>query len=274
MIGSIAAEFRKLRQRPALLVSVLAVVGVVALVYTVSYLQATHPTAGQRGAAVALSSLYPAAFVTTVISIVPGLLSAIAIVLGALMAGTEYQWGTVKAQLIQGPGRLTGLFARFVMVAFWMALLTAAFYASAAAGSVSAALLQQQSIAWPAGSVIIEAAGATWLIIYCYAMLGTGLGFVFRQSAAALGVGLIYVVLIQTILVGFLGTLSGGTYKWVTKLFDGQNADSLIQSFGSSAPGTAHAALVGPTQAALVIAGYIVFFGIVSAVLVRRRDIA
>jgi len=60
----------------------------------------------------------------------------------------------------------------------------------------------------------------------------------------------------------------------VTKLFDGQNADSLIQSFGSSAPGTAHAALVGPTQAALVIAGYIVFFGIVSAVLVRRRDIA
>lgn len=269
MIGSISAEFRKLRQRPAFLVSVISVAAVVALVYTVGYLQATHPTAGQRFG-VSLDTLYPSAFVANIMSIVPGLLGAIAIVLGAIVAGSEFQWGTIKTQLIQGPGRMTALVAKFVIVAIWMAVLSGIFFVASAAASAGVALLQQHAIIWPAATTITEAAGASWLIMYCYAMLGAGLAFVFRQSAAALGVGLIYVVVIQTILVGFLGNLNGGSYRWVTRIFDGQNADSLVQWFS----GGAHAALVGPTQAMIVIAAYIGFFAIIAGILVRRRDIA
>jgi ABC-2 type transport system permease protein len=271
MIGSIAAEFRKIRQRPALPVSVLIIVGIIALVYVVSYIQALNPTAGQRGP-VSLDSLYPAAFVTNVISIVPALVGAIAVVLGAIAVGTEFQWNTIKTQLIQGPGRLTNLSAKFVMIGLWMALLTVAFYAAAAAGSVGVALLQHHSIAWPAASVIGQALAATWLIAFCYAMLGAGLAFVFRQSAAALGVGLVYVVVIQTILVGVLNSFFGGNYKWVTKLFDSQNASWLTDSFLGTA--TAKAALVGPTQAVLVLVAYIAIFAAVAGFLARRRDIA
>jgi ABC-2 type transport system permease protein len=271
MIRSIAAEFRKTRRRPALLVSVLVIVGIIALVYTVNYIQALHPSANHRGD-ITLDGLFPAGFVTTVIPIVPTLVGAIAVVLGALAVGTEFQWSTIKTQLIQGPGRLTTLFAKFVMIALWMALLTAAFYATAAIGSVSVALLQNHSITWPATSVIGQALAATWLIAFCYAMLGAGLGFVFRQSAAALGVGLIYVVVIQTILVGVLGAFFSGDFKWVTKLFDSQNAGSLVDSFLGSRG--AHAALVGPTEAVFVLLGYIVILAAVSGILARRRDIA
>jgi ABC-2 type transport system permease protein len=271
MIGSIAAEFRKVRQRPALLVSVLVIVGIIALVYVVSYIQALNPTAGQRGP-VSLDSLYPAAFVTNVISIVPVLVGAIAVVLGALSVGTEFQWGTIKTQLIQGPGRLTSLSAKFVMIATWMALLTIAFYGAAAAGSLGVALLQNHSITWPVASVIGKAFAATWLIATCYAMLGAGLAFAFRQSAAALGVGLVYVVVIQTILVGVLNSFFGGNYKWITKLFDSQNAGSLTDSFLGTA--SAKAALVGPTQAVLVLLAYVAIFAMVSGILARRRDIA
>ena len=271
MIGSIAAEFRKLRQRPALLVSVLVVVGIIALVYVVSYIQALNPTAGQR-APVSLIELYPAAFVTNVIPIVPALIGAIAVVLGALAVGTEFQWNTIKTQLIQGPGRLTNLSGKFVMIGVWMALLTVTFYAAAATGSAGVAVLQHHSIAWPAASVIGQALGATWLIAFCYAMLGAGLAFALRQSAAALGVGLVYVVVIQTILVGVLNSFFGGSYKWITKLFDSQNASSLTDSFLGTA--SAKAALVGPTQAVLVLLAYIAIFAMVSGILARRRDIA
>jgi ABC-type transport system involved in multi-copper enzyme maturation permease subunit len=271
MIGSIAAEFRKVRQRPALLVSLLVIVGIIALVYLVSYIQALNPGSSPRGN-ISFSTLYPAAFVTTVIGIVPTLIGAIAVVLGALIVGTEFQWNTIKTQLIQGPGRLTTLFAKFVIIALWMALLAVAFYGTAAAGSVAAALLQHQSITWPALSMIGQALAATWLIAFCYAMLGAGLAFVFRQSAAALGVGLVYVIVIQTILVGVFGNLFSGDYKWVTKLFDSQNASSLTDSFLGSHQGAA--ALVGPTQAVLVLTAYIAIFAAVSGVLARRRDIA
>ena len=220
------------------------IVGIIALVYVVSYIQALNPGSSPRGN-VSLGTLYPAAFVTTVISIVPTLVGAIAIVLGALTVGTEFQWSTIKTQLIQGPGRLTSLGAKFVMIALWMALLTVAFYATAAAGSLGVALLQNHSITWPAASVIGQALAATWLIAFCYAMLGAGLAFVFRQSAAALGVGLIYVVVIQTILVGVLGNLFNGDFKWVTKLFDSQNAGSLTDSFLGAGRG-ANAALGRP----------------------------
>ncbi|MDQ6899178.1 MAG: ABC transporter permease [Candidatus Dormibacteraeota bacterium] len=269
MIRSIAAEFRKVRQRPALLFSALTIVGIVALIYAVSYYQALQPSTGQRGA-VSLASLYPAGFVATVIGIVPGLIGAVAVVLGAISVGTEYQWSTIKTQLLQGPGRLTTLFSKFVILAAWMALLTVAFYATAAAGSLSVALLQQHSIAWPAASLIGQAVAATWLIAFCYAMLGAGLAFVFRQSAVALGVGLIYVAVVQTLLVGVLATLGGGAYKWVTKLFDGQNAGSLVDSIA----GPGQTPLVGATQATLVLLAYIAMFAAVAGTLARRRDIA
>ena len=88
ILRSIAAEFRKVRQRPALLVSVLVIVGIVALIYVVSYIQALNPGSSPRGN-VSLDTLYPAAFVTSVIAIVPTLLGAIAVVLGALAVDAQ-----------------------------------------------------------------------------------------------------------------------------------------------------------------------------------------
>jgi hypothetical protein len=100
------------------------------------------------------------------------------------------------------------------------------------------------------------------------------LGFVFRQSAAAVGIGLVYLVLIETILGRFITGFHGGDYRWISKGLAGANATALVQSFGQilsdpKAPGP----LVGATQAVVTLAVYALAFVVVSATLLRWRDV-
>lgn len=275
MIGSITAEWRKLQRRPAYLVAAGLVVAAVALVYAANYLQAAHPNATERASAALLRSvLYPAAFITNTIGATAPLGAAVAIVLGALGAGSEYSWGTLKTILTQRPGRLQTLAGRIVALSLAMAVLTVLLYGTAAVASTIVALIDGHAITWPAPLDIAKAVGSSWLILLCYALLGTVLGFLFRQAAAAVGIGIIYLVLLQTILVRFLNGVAGGSYHWATKALDGENVSSLIQSFGTAIPEPhAPAPLVDPTQAALVIGAYALLFAVLSAVLVARRDV-
>ncbi len=130
------------------------------------------------------------------------------------------------------------------------------------------------AIAWPAAIDIFKALGATWLILYLYGLLGMALGLLFRQSAAAVGVGLIYLVVVETILTKFITGFHGGDYQWVVKGLSGANATALVQSFGQMLvdPKTPPP-LVGGTHAVLTLAAYGVAYVIVSATVLRRRDV-
>src|SRR5262249_59198943 len=90
------------------------------------------------------------------------------------------------------------------------------------------------SVAWPATVDIAKAVGATWLILYCFGLLGMALGFIFRQAAAAVGIGLVYFVLVETILTRFITGFHGGDYKWIANGLSRPNATALGQSFGQS----------------------------------------
>jgi len=274
MIGSIKSEWRKLRQRPAYLVGTALVVAVTVLVYSVNYYQFTWPSAANAGqAALNKQALYPADFVLNVIGASFPLGAALAIVLGALTSGAEYGWGTLKTLLTQRPGRLTGLAGRLMAMGLWMGLLSGALYLGGAICSLVIALVDGHSINWPSLAVIAEAVGATWLILACYSLLGLALGIVFRQAAAAVGLGVIYLVLIQTILVRFVSGLSSG-YHWLLKAFDGESAGSLVQSFGTAIPDPhTPPALMTGTEAALVLTAYAVALAVVSGGLIWRRDV-
>ena len=274
MMGIIKAEWRKLRQRPAYIVGAALVVAVCALVYGVNYFQFTHPAvAGQAHAALDRQTLYPADFVLNVIGASFPLGAALAIVLGALASGAEYGWGTLKTVLTQRPGRLKALAGRVVAMGLWMGLLSCLLYGAGAICSLVIAGLDGHAVSWPSSLVIAQAVGATWLILGCYSLLGLALGFVFRQAAAAVGLGVIYLVLLQTILVRFVSGL-GTAYEWVLKAFDGENAGSLVQSFGTAVPDPhAPPPLVGGSQAVVVLAVYALAFAAIAAGLLSRRDV-
>jgi ABC-type transport system involved in multi-copper enzyme maturation permease subunit len=273
MIATIKAEWRKNRLRPAFLVSSGLLAALTALAYGAQWYQATHPGTGRGNAVVSILTLYPDQFVNNVIGVGFPIGAAFAISLGALFAGSEYQWGTLKTLLTQHHGRVTTWIGRVIVFEFWMAILTAVLFAAAAVASVIVAGFQGHAISWPAPVDIAKALGTIWLIFSVNGALGMALGTLFRTSAAALGVGLVYVLALQIIAVRFIDSFNNGAYKWIGDLFDGQNAQALIQSFTSPAFGPSAAPSIGPERAALILAAYLAVFLVAAATLIRQRDV-
>ena len=272
MIATIKSEWRKNRFRPAFIVSSGVVAAITALLYGLSWYQALNPVAGDRRA-VSILTLYPDQFVNNVMGAGFPLGAAIAIVLGALIAGSEYSWGTLKTSLTQGPGRLTTWFGRIVVFEAWMAILTAILFVVGATSSVVVASFQGHAIAWPAAFDIVKGLGTIWLVFAVNGAIGLALGTLIRSSAAALGVGLIYVLAVEVIAVRFIDSISGGAYKWIANLLVNQNATALTQSFTSPAFGPSSAQAISAEQAVVVLFAYFAGLVIVAAALIRQRDV-
>jgi ABC-type transport system involved in multi-copper enzyme maturation permease subunit len=274
MIATIRAEWRKNRFRPAFLVSsgVLAAL----MVFGVAFIwyQASHPGATDPGQVVSLQTLYPDQFVNNVMGAGYPFGAAIAIVLGALIAGSDYSWGTMKTMLVQGPGRLTIWAGRVVTFAALIGIMTLILFAVAATSSVVVASFEGHAItSWPAALDIAKGFGAMWLVLVVNGAIGLAVGVLIKQSAAALGVGLIYVLAVEIIAVRFVDSMNNGAYKWIGDLFVGPNATALLQSFTSPAFGRTLAPSIGAPQAVLVLTAYFVGLMLVSAGLLRLRDV-
>ena len=267
MIATVKSEWRKNRFRPAFLVGSGLMAAITVLFYSITWYQATHP--GSAETPVSILSLYPSNFVSNAMGAGFPLGAAMAIVLGALLAGSEYSWGTLKTVLTQGPGRLTTWTGRVIVFIAWMGIVTLVMFAVGAAYSVVIAATQSHDIVWPATIDIVKGLGAIWLILTAFGSVGLALGVLIRQSAAALGVGLVYLLSVEIIAVRFIDGLNGGAYKWIGDLFVGQNATALTQNFA----GRAVLSPIGTEQAVLVLAVYVVGLFVVAAGLQRLRDV-
>jgi ABC-2 type transport system permease protein len=272
MIATIKSEWRKNRFRPAFLVSSGIIAAITVLVYGVSWYQALHPVVGGRQP-VSLLTLYPDQVVNNVMGAGFPLGAAIAIVLGALIAGSEYSWGTMKTTLTQGPGRLTTWFGRVVAFEAWMGIMTLILFVVGAACSVVVASFQGDAITAPALIDIAKGFGTIWLVFAVNGAIGLALGVLIRHSAAALGVGLIYVLAVEVIAVRFIDSINSGAYNWIGKLFVNQNATALTQSFTSPAFGRSLAPSIGAEQAVLVLFAYLAGLVILAAALIRQGDV-
>jgi ABC-2 type transport system permease protein len=271
MIATIKAEWRKSRRRPAFLVAAAIMAAITVLVYLVTWYLALHPGTGERS--VNIATLYPDQFVNHIMGAAFPVGAATAIVVGALFAGSEFGWSTLKTMFTQGPGRLTVWTGRVIVFAAWMLIITAVLMAFGVAMSVVVALFQGHAITWPAGVDLVKGAGAIWLILAVNGAIGLALGTLIKQSAAALGVGLTYVLAVEIIAVRFINLLNNGQYKWISDLFVNQNATALSQSFTSPAFGRAVAPTIGAEHAVLVLVAYGIGLVIVAAGLLRLRDV-
>jgi hypothetical protein len=117
----------------------------------------------------------------------------------------------------------------------------------------------------------LEALGAAWLILSMYASLGFVLAILFRQTGVALGVGLVYALIVEGLVLNLLG--GADVFKPIVSAFPGANARGLVRAFPSSGPRAAVQPLMGAAQASVVLAAYVVAFATVSALVFRARDV-
>lgn len=267
MIATIKAEWRKNRVRPALLVGMGALAALTVLAYSGQWYVATHPGAGDRP--IPLATLFPEQFVNAVMGAGFPLGAALAIVLGAIVAGSEYTWSTLKTMFTQGPGRLTIWSGRVIVFTVWMGLLTAVLFVIGAAYSTVIAAINNHALAYPAAADIAKGFGTIWLVFAVNGAIGLALGVLIRQSAVALGVGIVYILSVEIIAVRFIDSLSNGDYKWIGDLFVGQNASALMAHVTGATKGIT----ISAEQSVIVLFAWLVGLLIVAAGLQRARDV-
>ena len=275
MINSFKAEWRKLRQRPAVWWLGAFIVGLIVVAYFfswVEYSSSSFKPDQHISIAQLKATLYPNNFANFIVAGTAILGGALMLVMGALAVGSEYGWTTFKTIYAQRPSRLQILGGEVSAISAVNAIVVVGVYAVAAISSTVIATVAGASLTYPALLDVLKAMAATWVIFEVWTLFGMSMAYLFRQSALAIGLGLAYMLAIEGILFRFLGHLHLDWLTTIQKFMVGQNAGSLANSFPPSGVQAA-APLVSVGQALLVIAVYAIAFVIVSSVLVRTRDV-
>ncbi|MGH3752513.1 MAG: ABC transporter permease [Pseudonocardiaceae bacterium] len=277
----LSAELLKLRKRPAIWV----IVGVwlamnLIFAYLIPYLiYRSGSFTGPDGAAAPgslLAGMLPANLVTNVLGGYPLFGGALVLILGGLMSGGEYGFGTLKTLLTQRPQRievLGGALAALAVVV--LALSVASFAVSAVASGVIAAA-ESAPGAFPPAAELARGLAAGWLILGMWGLLGALAGIAFRSTALAVGLSLVWALVIESLIQGFAPALD--VFDTVQRALPGVNAGSLVAALATvqgdvtiETPGVT--AAVGGTQAVVVLACYVVGAVLVAGLLLARRDV-
>ena len=222
-----------------------------------------------------LRSLLPENAVSGALSSFANLGAAVALILGTLVVGGEYGWGTLKTIITQRPnraqvfgGKLLALLAVLVVFAVLILVLSAA-------ASYVVARLQEASVDWPPAGEFVRALGAGVPILALWAALGALLATLCRSTALAVGLGLVYLLVLEVLLLSL--PIPNESYRGAGRFFPGQNATFLANSFAPGGAGGVPGLPGTPTgagQAALVVAAYTIAFVVLAALVFRRRDVA
>jgi ABC-type transport system involved in multi-copper enzyme maturation permease subunit len=193
--------------------------------------------------------------------------NAIAIILGVLVFGGDYSASTQKMVFTQGPSRWETLIGKALTVA--LILLVYAIVAIAVGAGASAVLSAAYGLpaTWPGIGDIVKAGLTAWLLMGLWAAGGAMLVTLFRHTAMAVGIGIVYSIGIEGLVLSTLRLVS--SLANVERGFPGANGSALVDSFGPKAAN----AIVGPGQAALVVTAFLIVFVAVTLGVAQRRDV-
>ncbi len=252
-------------------------VAIPALVYAFPWIQFTSPSfKPDPGLTVAQlkATLYPGNFARQMVEGLVVIGGALTLVMGALIVGSEYGWGTLKTVYTQRRGRVQTLAGHLGAVTAINTLVVIVLYALAALSSWIIVTADGHAAVWPAAIDIVKAMGVTWLIFECWTLFGMAMAYLFRQSALAIGLGMAYMLVIEGVLFGALRAFNIGWLTTVEKFFVGQNANALALSFSQTSPARqAFVPVVSAEHAVLVVALYGLAFIAGAVALVRFRDV-
>ncbi|MDQ6525786.1 ABC transporter permease [Nocardioides sp. LHD-245] len=281
-VRSTRAELMRLRAWPAVWITLGAwLVLSVMFGYLFTYLSYTSgdPGFADEGTTQAqqLARMMPDAVPNVFLQGMPMFGGALMMVLGALVAGNGYGWGTWKTLFSQGVRRTPALLGSVAaLTAVVVGTLVVTFGLDLGISLVIAAS-ESQDVVMPSLGSVGEAAGAGFLVLEMWALLGFLLGTLARGPALSVGLGLVWALVVENLLRG-VGQLLG----WVeslTEVLPGTSAGSLIGAVigidptsGDQTPGVLDT--VPADRAAITVAVYVVLAVVTSIALVRRRDVA
>jgi ABC-2 type transport system permease protein len=285
MRASLTAELLKVGKRPATwLIAVAWLVLSLLFGYLFPYLSyrgaptgpAAGAGAGQASAEQVLAEALPANLVPTAIQGFPVFAGALALLLGALSAGSEYGWGTWKTILAQGPGRLAVLAGKLAALGLVLGLVVLATFAVAAPASWLIAAVESQPLRWPPLAELAQGLAAGWLVVGMWGWAGMFLGILVRGTSLAIGLGLVWTLAVENLVRGFASLLAA--IEVLQRFMPGTNAGSVAAAVGVPVQGAPGGTLgvtttVDGTRATLVLAAYLVAFTAAAAVLLQRRDV-
>jgi ABC-type transport system involved in multi-copper enzyme maturation permease subunit len=195
--------------------------------------------------------------------------------LGALLAGSEYGWGTLKTLLVQGPRRLTVLTGQLLALLLVLAGTVVATFLVTALGSWAIAAGESAAVDWPTLGELVRGIGGGLLIAGAWGAMGMFLGTALRGTALPIGLGLVWILAIESLVVNVAAPLLH-LFDVGQAVLPGVNAGSLVAALAGPdavlrTPGVA--AIVDGTQAAWALTGFLVLFAALTGLLLVRRDV-
>jgi ABC-type transport system involved in multi-copper enzyme maturation permease subunit len=274
MRRNVTAELLVLRKRAAtwILLGIWTFLGVF-FAYVIPY--ALDPEDAPGG----LDQYLPESLAGTLIAGFPFFGGVFALMLGVFALGSEYGWDTLKTLFTQRPGRLRVLAAKLAALGIVLVPFVLALFAAGAVASFVIAQIEGAPVNWPSAWLLMRAMAAGWLILAVWAALGVLLGILTRGTSLAIGVGILYALVIEGLLSAFADSVS--LLEPLTEAFLRANGYSIAVALGASAesiessgPGSFGGPFVDSAQALAVLAAFIAGFAALSALLLRRRDVA
>jgi ABC-2 type transport system permease protein len=225
---------------------------------------------------VLLAGTLPDRLIQNALSGLPLFGGALLLTLGALLAGSEYGWGTLKTLLGQGPRRLTVLGGQLLALLLVLAGTVVVTFLLTAVASWAIAIGESAATEWPGLGELARGIGGGLLIAGTWGVLGMLLGTALRGTAMPIGLGLVWILAVESLVVNVAAPLLS-VFDTGQAALPGVNAGSLVAALSGpdatlNTPGVS--AIVGGTQATWVLAGFLVLCAALTGLLLVRRDVA
>ncbi|MGY2027042.1 ABC transporter permease [Nocardia gipuzkoensis] len=198
---------------------------------------------------------------------------ALMLILGALTVGSGYGWGTWKTVFTQGPSRVRAVAGVVVSLAVVVVgLVCAAFVVDVSIAALIAAS-QSQAVTLPALDRSLLGILTGTAILGMWTLAGALIGAIARGPALAVGLGLVWVLVVENLLRGVAGIFA--PIRAITDHLPGTAAGSLAGAMrtvdGPATPGVLD--VLARTESLVVLAAYLVVFASGTIWLMRERDL-
>ena len=278
MIASLRAELLRLRKWPVTWV----ITGVwltlnVFFGYLLDYLSYRDAAGGgdRRLAGALLAQLSPAQVPSTMVTGLPMFGSALVLILAALATGSGYGWNTWRTVFTQGPGRLSALGGTLLALAVVVVGFTVLTLLTDLAASSVVMAAEGQALTWPGLGELAEGLSGALLIGGTWAAGGALLGILARSPGLSVGLGLVWVLIVENLLRGVASLL--GAVEAVTDVLPGTAAGSLAGALGAAGAAEAGGApgvltVLSGAEAIGLLAVYLVAFVTSASLVLTRRE--
>jgi ABC-2 type transport system permease protein len=273
MRRSVAAELLVLRKRAATwtLLGIWTGLGIF-FAYVIPYALEPEDAAG------GVEDFLPRSLTGTLLAGFPFFGGVFALMLGVFAFGSEYGWDTLKTLFTQRPGRLRIVAGKLIALGLVLVPFVLSLFAAGAVASLVIAGIEDAPADLPSAWLLLRALAAGWLILAVWAAFGVMLGVLGRGTSLAIGVGILYTLVVEGLLTAFADSVA--VLEPVAQVLVRTNGYALATALGtpvasieSSGPGSFSGPFVATGQAVAVLVLLAAAFAGVSAALLRRRDI-